>query len=425
MAPKTLSSKSAALGLALMAMAASPTEAAQSPSFGITSKSYTVKNSAKLQTACQDEFGAGSRTADFDQDLVNHKWSTIEKHLPELQRFTHYWAQADSDYLDALSASRGVVLEYLWGHDVEPVLMGDGEMPSFMKVQVVCWIPAGRAVPRPRHAEAPTITASAYGHLHVSTWSGDTMDLKNMEGSCQFTLLENPHFLDRGIAIRVRTKTSPMWSYIESALLEIGGQDRLEVAGGQDGNHYWVNGEYQGNLNQLAFPVTYHQANARQRDFVVDFGEGTLLKFKTFQKYVRVDLETPGNNAELEGSFGLMGSFSGGEWIGKDKVTLLETPHDFAKEWAGETGKGLFATPSAVTDKCEFEVVSGSSHKSHHNHRAPEDKEGLRDAVQKLQEEEEALLGDIRSTRRRLEEQQEQGKTSPVHDSSLIDTQTA
>lgn len=423
MAPSTSASKSAALGLALMAMAASSTEAAQSPSFAITSSVYTVKDSAKLQAACQDEFGVGSRTADLDQDLVDHKWSTIEKHLPDLQRFTHYWAKADSDYLDALSASRGVVLEYLWGQDVEPVLVGDGEMPSFMKVQVVCWIPAGQVVPQPHYAAAePTVTASAYGHLHVNTWSGETMDLKNMEGACQFTLLENPHFLDQGITIRVRTKAAPMWSYIESAVVELGGQDRLEVAGGQDDNHYWVNGEYQGNLNQLAFPVTFHQVNARQRDFVMDFGEGTLLKFKTFQKYVRVNLETSRNNAELEGSFGLMGSFSGGEWIGKDKVTLLDTPQDFAREWLGNPKMDLFATPSTVTEECEFEVVSGRSRR---HHRGSENKEDLWDAVQKLQQEEEALLGDIRATRRRLEEQHQQGKTTPVHESIQAYSQTA
>jgi len=413
-------SKNTALFLLALAMASSAARAQEEPSFAITTRSYALQETVRLKTACSDEFGAGARTTDLDQDLSNHKWSTIERHLPALQRFTHYWALADSDYLDALTKSRGVVLEYLWGAEVEPVLMGDGEMPGVLKVQVLCRIPGGARKPSQQQPLAvPTITAGSYGHLHVTTWAGETMDLKNTEGSCRLTLLENPHFLDHGITVQVRTKATPLWSYIESAVVQIG-QDRLEVAGGQDDNHYWVNGEYQGNLNELAVDVKFHQVNARQRDFVVDFGEGTLLKFKTFHKYVRVDLQTPLENAELEGSselegsFGLMGSFPGGQWIGKDRVTLMDTPTQLGMEWANSANKDLFATPSATEDLCAFQIVSGAS-----SHR--QDKGELRDAVQKLQQNEEELLGDIRATRRRLTE----GGAASLNEMTKEDAQTA
>lgn len=118
----------------------------------VTKKQYDIQDTDHLWNACHSEFpDTEARVLDIDADLASLSWHHVaplfesttlsthpdEEHFP-LQRFQIYWALASPDYLEKASGSAGVVLEYLHGDNALPVLLGDAEVPSRMKVSVLC-----------------------------------------------------------------------------------------------------------------------------------------------------------------------------------------------------------------------------------------------------------------------------------------------
>ena len=423
-----------ALGLSISVVEAGTPRLKPAYKYAVTPSQYSLKDKDLLDRACNDEFGMGAHVLDLDADIVNNhknkdaasldvslKWKSFaplfsgESDEMGLKRYHHYWAQASPEYLAQEYQSHGIVLEYLVpGHDHEqPVLLGDAAMPSFMKVQVLCKIllksedDANRdnvIVPE----NDPVLTASSFGHFHVETWGGDEEitfgkpNLKRMgpdakryhlaqhpdsatTSLCDFILVDHPDFMNGlGLQIHVRTKTTPLWSFISAVAVKIG-DDVLEVEGSKNGkkgksaaaehNPYWVNGIFQKNLDGLfseSFLVVSKQLNPRQRDFSIDFGYGDMISIRTFQQYVRVDLQTTPSSGVLEGAFGLMGSFPNGEKIGSDYQTMFHDVSQFAREWEAyqEDRPSLFHAASSSTtpaapqhQKCNFEVTS-SAHKN-------------------------------------------------------------
>ncbi|CAB9522197.1 expressed unknown protein [Seminavis robusta] len=373
--------------------------------FAITQNTYTINDKERLANACHTELGLNAHVVDLDQDVSTRlQWNTVAPLFDGMQRFTHYWALGDSDYLDRLSSSRGVVVEYLWGDHVEPVLMGDAEMPSFLEVQVLCQITAADTdSSSSRKAPSKILTASSFGHWHVQTWAGDTLDFHNTAGSgatCNVILVDSPHFMGGvGLHIQVRLQSTPMWSYMDAAVIQIG-EETLEVQGKAKGNNnninnpYWINGVYQeSNLQVSSFPIEFQQLNARQRDFKIDLGQGNMVSIRSFHQYVRVDVQTRDDSDMMEGSFGLLGSFPDGQWIGKDYQTMVEDANDYGKEWMVDQARNSLFQSSSVGphNSCKFQVVSTATKK--------------KARAQQKREQETSLASRLQSFRRRLTQQ--------------------
>ena len=96
----------------------------------------------------------------------------------------------------------------------------------------------------------------------------------------------------------------------------------------------------------------------------MDFGEGTLIVIKTFHQFVRVDIQTTPSSDVLDTSFGILGSFPDGTWIGTDQSTILSDANQFVHDWLVSTSDSIFTQDKHEDDHCAFDVVvSGKSHK--------------------------------------------------------------
>lgn len=168
-------------------------------------------------------------------------------------------------------------------------------------------------------------------------WSGRKYDF---HGGCDLVLLQAPDFNNgQGLYIHIRTKIQRWWSYVESAVVQIG-DDTLEVMGGMENKRYFVNGkpgEKLGSSKLLPFtiggyPVRYRGLNTHQFQFKIFLGDDQNIVFKAVKDFMRVDVENP--TVESFGtSVGLMGSFEGDEMLGRDSVTVLHDPNQFGLEW--------------------------------------------------------------------------------------------
>ncbi|CAB9527718.1 expressed unknown protein [Seminavis robusta] len=161
-------------------------------------------------------------------------------------------------------------------------------------------------------------SGGANGDPHFKTFgAGQTFDF---HGGCDLVLIENKDF-QGGLGMRVylRTKVKTWWSYIESAVLEIGDQT-LEVTGGPE-NKYWVNG-VEGNVGlergskfEAVFAdgheLKFKWINDHQRHFHIHLGGADSLSIDTFKDFVRVDISALGSK-RWGNSVGMMGSFPSG-----------------------------------------------------------------------------------------------------------------
>ena len=85
-------------------------------------------------------------------------------------------------------------------------------------------------------------------------------------------------FPNGGMDIHIRTKINTWWSFIESAVLQLG-SDLLEVKGGPTGGQYWINGVAgsEGDSNKMpfsAYRLTTHRVSNGQMKYRIDFGNG-------------------------------------------------------------------------------------------------------------------------------------------------------
>ena len=89
-------------------------------------------------------------------------------------------------------------------------------------------------------------------------------------------LVKDPNFGDGlGLQVQIRTKLVRFWSYIKSAVIQLG-DDVLELQGvsmnhDDDDTEYWINFQYQGPLTTIGgFPVTLHRASHARRYLTID-----------------------------------------------------------------------------------------------------------------------------------------------------------
>jgi hypothetical protein len=185
-----------------------------------------------------------------------------------------------------------------------------------------------------RRAPAP---GGAFGDPHIRTWAGEHYEY---HGACDLVLLQNPGYNNgMGMDIHIRNVPLKRWSYIDTAVLNIGGET-LEVKGGAKTNEFWVNG-VQGNSalesGQLpetiaGFPIKFDWLTGGRRRFVVDLNDGQQVIFKTFKMFVRVNIRAKTAD-DFNSSVGLMGTYPEGKKVARDHSTLMEDYNLFGQEW--------------------------------------------------------------------------------------------
>ena len=200
---------------------------------------------------------------------------------------------------------------------------------------------------------------SVSGDPHFKTWSGAKYDF---HGVCDLVLLQNPGFENGlGMNIHVRTKQLKQFSYVSTAVLQIG-DDTLEVMGGNHGSLHWINKEANAELDKgiSGFPISHHKANSQQDEFIVHLGGDKAIVMKTFKKFVRVSIEAPTKEA-FGTSLGLLGSYGLGEMVARDKNTRLADANEFGQEWQVLPSDGMLfhnvEGPQAPA-KCDVPQVS-------------------------------------------------------------------
>jgi hypothetical protein len=179
----------------------------------------------------------------------------------------------------------------------------------------------------------PDKNGSGYGDPHIKTWGGGHFDF---HGGCDLILVDSPNYSKGlGLRIHVRTKVTDWWSYIDSAVLQIG-NDRLEVQGIKEAHlaRYWVNGnpgpalvdgQYL-NVTLGRQKIQYHEKSAKTKSFQLkDFS------IETFGDFVRVNVHAK-HERDFEGALGLMGSFPSGTKLGRDG-RIIWNLNQFGMEW--------------------------------------------------------------------------------------------
>lgn len=189
-----------------------------------------------------------------------------------------------------------------------------------------------------------SIFAFGGGDPHVSTWSGERYEIQS-KGSREWLFVENPNL---SLDIHIRTKANDWWSFIEAAVISFG-DETIEVKGGKQHSRYWINGEE--GLSALepreemkvwlkqGQEVTIRQVNAKQFQIRVDLGNDEGVVIETFQEFLRVDVQANDNGGSFSNSYGLLGSFSEGAKVGRDKTTIFEDEYAFVKEWQVSTSE--------------------------------------------------------------------------------------
>lgn len=193
---------------------------------------------------------------------------------------------------------------------------------------------------------------SGKGDPHFVTWSGHKYDF---HGGCDLVMVQNPGFAHGlGMNLHIRTTIKTWWSYISSAVIQIG-NDTLEVQGGPLSGEeplFWINGvkgekhwHAQGrgghedvNLDQdlSGFVIHYHKTSSKQSRFRIALGGGDAINIETFNEMLRVIVKAD-NLDNFNGSVGLMGSYPDGAMVSRNstaaRAAVMEDPIAFGKEW--------------------------------------------------------------------------------------------
>ncbi|CAJ1968718.1 unnamed protein product [Cylindrotheca closterium] len=182
----------------------------------------------------------------------------------------------------------------------------------------------------------PCRTTEVNGDPHITTWRNEHYEY---HGQCDLVMLKNPSFADgMGIDVQIRTKIVRFWSYIKNVAIRIG-NDIIEIEGNGDMEDpeakYWVNYEYQGDLDRIAeFPVTHEASTNYKRIFKIDLGSkypGEFIKIQVYKEFVAVKFS--GGSTAFGTSVGLLGDYYSGKTLARDGETVLNDFAELGHEW--------------------------------------------------------------------------------------------
>lgn len=181
-----------------------------------------------------------------------------------------------------------------------------------------------------------TSTPGTMGDPHFKTHGGEMYDF---HGGCDLVLLDNPDFQDGlGMKIHIRTKVETWWSYVQSAVVQIG-EETVEINGDNAENWLYTNGlpalhdEQEWKFGTIAGLVLRSKAmGGGGHEAHIQLGNGEKITLKTYNRFVKVELYNAGKDL-YNGSQGLLGRFPDGERVGRDGETPINDVNDFGQEW--------------------------------------------------------------------------------------------
>jgi hypothetical protein len=177
-------------------------------------------------------------------------------------------------------------------------------------------------------------TTESGGDPHITTWLGEHYEY---HGQCDIVLAEDAQFANGlGLDVHIRTKIVRFWSYIKNVAIRIG-NDILEIEGSAEENQskYWINYEYQGELNELAgFPVTIKVLSDYKRVYEINLNSkfhGQKIAIHIYKEFVRVKFN--GSQSAFGNTVGLLGDFNTGKTLARDGSTVLDDFTELGNEW--------------------------------------------------------------------------------------------
>ena len=176
------------------------------------------------------------------------------------------------------------------------------------------------------------------GDPHFKTHSGEMFDF---HGGCDLVLLDNPDFANGlGMRVHIRTKINTWWSYVETAVIQIGDQT-LEVTGGEHNKEWFrINGVANSPMEEkkwikhnLAGLVLRTRQNGFRREAFIYLGNGERIGLSAYYDFVKVDIKGEEGSEHYTGSHGLLGRFPDGKRVGRDGETFIEDVNAYGQEW--------------------------------------------------------------------------------------------
>ncbi|CAB9519062.1 expressed unknown protein [Seminavis robusta] len=167
------------------------------------------------------------------------------------------------------------------------------------------------------------------GDPHFETWTGHKF--YDYMGACDLHLVQAPHFAPAlPLTIDVRTKIRSWYSFIESAVVQIG-DETLEI--GSFGE-YLLNGVEGAEMpNTIAgFDVNAFNPTKNVHILEIYIDEDEKIILRSFKDMVTVKIDNA-KKEQFHGSAGMMGEFETGHVLARDGMTRMEDPIAIANEW--------------------------------------------------------------------------------------------
>merc|ERR1712194_132250 len=183
------------------------------------------------------------------------------------------------------------------------------------------------------------------GDPHFTMFNSEKFDY---HGECDLVFLKNPDFDDgKGLRIHIRTKIVTWWSYVQSAVVQIGG-DSLEVAGVDhqaEDVKYWVNGVLGPQVidsGVMPFTIGGHAVRFRVRSdksyqFKIFLESEQNIVLRSINKIMRVDLQQP-SEGTFGSSRGILGDYRTGKMLSRNGTVVFNHNNEvgvnaFGQEW--------------------------------------------------------------------------------------------
>jgi len=182
-------------------------------------------------------------------------------------------------------------------------------------------------------APNPLLPPGGGGNTNIITWNNEHY---KFNGQCDLVMMKDDLFADAlGLQVHIRTKMVDYWSYIKSVAIKIG-NDTLEIEGSADAKddqeHYWINYDYQGDLDTFAgFPVTHMVSPTHEREYMIDLNDDAAIVVQVYKQFVRVKFI--GDEAVFGSSVGLLGNYKTGKALARDGATSVDDLTTLGDEW--------------------------------------------------------------------------------------------
>ncbi|KAL3933347.1 MAG: hypothetical protein SGBAC_010441 [Bacillariaceae sp.] len=279
----------------------------------------------------QQNGGTGAWTA-FTNDQPPDSWYS-----------DGYGGNSDTDYIPLVQDTRGAV----WS--IRPVrasieVNGAGEISVLDQTKIEAFAEAFIDIKvneidcttNCQCLSPPCRETELGGDPHFTTWRNEHFEY---HGQCDLVMMKEPEFADGlGLDVHIRTKVVRFWSYIKNVAIRIG-NDIIEIEGSGDvadeKPHYWVNYEYQAELQEIGgFPVTHEASVNYKRNFKIDLSSkypGEFINVQIYKEFVRVQFSA--GSKSFGKSVGMLGNYYSGKTLARDGQTVMDDFVELGHEW--------------------------------------------------------------------------------------------